>query len=566
MLLICDSSISQKIIAKAVGIDVLFQEAEEYYYEEDYIKAINIYKKITMIDPGHLDSYKRIGLSLIQEEKFLDARKIFLKAHQISPESIVFLRNIGHTYLLVGDVKTAQTYYEQSLDLCRKNFDKSESLCLFSLKLELQDFIEKGWQTQVCRRLKLEFEGKIQYKLIKVNILLRAMNSYYLTHDYERVLLYAKQALEIVRYDVYWKNDTAWLLDFIGNIYTSLGNYDEAFKYYQQALEAAQYDSKILGREVLGRYEAKILVSIGLLYQLWGNYGQALSFFEKALADYLERQRKAETASVLYHIGSVHLLLGEYSKALSNLAQALEYYSVWNDQFEDSRSDIKNFSDYFSKGREFLEKKPQLASCLSKMGEIYQAQGQYEEALSYYQQALEIGQKILGKQDIITRELSNIGTVHTLQKNYEKALEYFEQALKIDRIINKPDDIARELHRIGLVYYYKGKYSEAITQFEESVLLKERLRETAKGEIRRDYLVSQIETYRFLISCYVQKNDISNIFNTVELSRAKLLAEQLAVSNEIKIPNIEQIQQNIPENFAILIYSYSGNSALVQLR
>jgi len=91
---------------------------------------------------------------------------------------------------------------------------------------------------------------------------------------------------------------------------------------------------------------------------------------------------------------------------------------------------------------------------------------------------------------------------------------------------------------------------------EESVGILERLRQTAPGDIRRDYLASQVSTYQWLTQAYLRLQDIPRAFRTIELSRAKLLAEQLAGTEEtVEIPSVEQVQQAMPDRTAILVYA-----------
>jgi pentatricopeptide repeat protein len=125
---------------------------------------------------------------------------------------------------------------------------------------------------------------------------------------------------------------------------------------------------------------------------------------------------------------------------------------------------------------------------------------------------------------------------------HDKALDYFQQALELARKLGREADIALCLNNIGAVYYNQQKYPEAISYFVKSVELKERLRKTATGDVRREYLASQIYTYEFLISCYIRTGDFAKAFQIIELGRAKRLTEQLAGTDEVSIPSLEHIQ------------------------
>ena len=71
-----------------------------------------------------------------------------------------------------------------------------------------------------------------------------------------------------------------------------------------------------------------------------------------------------------------------------------------------------------------------IATVLNNIGEIYQEQSNYREALNYYQQSLDI-EKEIGNQAGFAISLNSIGMVHGQQGDYQKALHYLDQALKI---------------------------------------------------------------------------------------------------------------------------------------
>lgn len=81
--------------------------------------------------------------------------------------------------------------------------------------------------------------------------------------------------------------------------------------------------------------------------------------------------------------------------------------------------------------------------------------------------------------------------------------------------------------------------------------------------LRRDYLVSQIHTYQWLISAYVRAGDFAKAFEIIELSRAKLLAERLVGSDEVSIPSLEHIQRTLPDDTAVLIYANTNQQDTV---
>jgi CHAT domain-containing protein len=212
-----------------------------------------------------------------------------------------------------------------------------------------------------------------------------------------------------------------------------------------------------------------------------------------------------------------------------------------------------------------VDRKIGIARDFNNIGTVYQHLGQYDKAITYFEQAVELVYR-LDKKDWIAGGLNNIGLTYALSGHDAKAVEYYEQALKLIRELKMYPEIAECLHNIGASYHDLEDYSKAISYFGESVRIIEQLRKTATGKIRREYLDSQIAKYQALTACYVLNNDVSQAFRTIELSRAKLLVEQIAGSDSVvNIPSLEQVQQQIPEDTAICIYANVGWGEIVRL-
>jgi len=112
---------------------------------------------------------------------------------------------------------------------------------------------------------------------------------------------------------------------------------------------------------------------------------------------------------------------------------------------------------------------------------------------------------------------------------------------------------------MGWVYHVQKKYDLAIKHYSEAINLLERLRKTAAGKVRRDYLASQIESYRALISSYVLSLQPSNAFEAMEQSRSRLLVENLIKGkSDFSGFSLKPIQDEVKNSSAILSYANSA--------
>ena len=96
---------------------------------------------------------------------------------------------------------------------------------------------------------------------------------------------------------------------------------------------------------------------------------------------------------------------------------------------------------------------------------VYQDQGNYEEALKYFQKDLEISEKVLGKKHPDTAATyNNLAGVYQAQGNYEEALKYFQKALTIsEKVLGKNHpNTASTYNNLGILFYYMNRYEESM--------------------------------------------------------------------------------------------------------
>ncbi|MCP5002352.1 MAG: tetratricopeptide repeat protein, partial [Planctomycetes bacterium] len=98
----------------------------------------------------------------------------------------------------------------------------------------------------------------------------------------------------------------------------------------------------------------------------------------------------------------------------------------------------------------------------------YKSLGQFDEALDFYNRALEIQQQ-LGDQERVGRVLHNMGVVYRDTGDPAQALELHLRALEIREQIGVPRSIARTLSNIGSDYRDLGELEKAAAYFQRSI-------------------------------------------------------------------------------------------------
>ena len=110
-----------------------------------------------------------------------------------------------------------------------------------------------------------------------------------------------------------------------------------------------------------------------------------------------------------------------------------------------------------------------------QLGWAKKKQGEYEEAVQYYEKSIEIKERTISKNDPgLSVSYHNIASVYNNMGEYSKALGYYEKSIEITKIAlpqNHPN-LAISYSNIGRVYKNIGEYSKALEYHEKSIEIK----------------------------------------------------------------------------------------------
>ena len=108
------------------------------------------------------------------------------------------------------------------------------------------------------------------------------------------------------------------------------------------------------------------------------------------------------------------------------------------------------------------------SNSLIGLGNAYNSLGQYERAIAFYQQSLDIAKEI-GDIQGESASLNNLGEIYNKLGQYKKAIEYYQQSLDIKREIGNVRGESISLNGLGNVYQAMGNYKQAIDKFRDSL-------------------------------------------------------------------------------------------------
>lgn len=108
-----------------------------------------------------------------------------------------------------------------------------------------------------------------------------------------------------------------------------------------------------------------------------------------------------------------------------------------------------NLKAAWNNAQKALEKDPSVVSAYGTMGTILYDQGNYDEAIKYFEMLYQSGDKR-------SEVLSAIGAAYAAKGEYEQALKYIEESLKLN-----PSNLAA-LASLGGIYYSLQEYQNAV--------------------------------------------------------------------------------------------------------
>ncbi len=338
--------------------------------------------------------------------------------------------------------------------------------------------------------------------------------------DFEKAQDHAQQANELAARINNKKGLTISLTD-IGQYYYFKGNYPLASVYFKKAIATA-------GTENFGEYPSKSILSLGNLLRVQSKFDSALYFFTQAelRSKQLKPYQNRLVASVNDNFGLIYFDRGNYQEAINKFRKSLTIYESLKDSLllaeswsrlsrayaktsrldsaelyfkkvEQASRKLKNaglsvayhlyFGDYqFSKG-EFQKASINYLLALDSLsvhdfvryraiayksiGQVYEWQGDYNKALKYFLNSLELNEKLNAKQEIANIHMS-MGWSYVSQGNLAKAKEYQAKALQTYKEIGDVNGMAGNHTLSGTIFARENKLDSSVSQYDTAIFFR----------------------------------------------------------------------------------------------
>ncbi len=462
-------------------------------------KAIQLSEKINdqiSIGRAHTligDAYIINGKYKESAKHFEIARVIFTTVKSEKDEAMLY-RYMGELYLKTYKSEKAGEYYHKSLTICKKINDTDGIAWSMNGLVEIYSEDGKNEKAKSFAKealnfarvinddnLQINLHAKIADLLIKQNGSIEDINDHY-----EKALQIAKKIGN--------PRAVSNLIMRKALFFVRKGNYDEAEKYYLEALELCkehEYFKRIIS----------IYTNLGISALIVkGDYQVSLEYFDNALEIAKKVEDKENEVSLLSMIGAVHIEQGNYQKGIKFLYESLAFYEKSNDKRElpgiyNNIGEAFFLLNDYNMAEENYEKalaifkennvKSGIAIANLNLGRANVKQKEFTTAVSYLNQVYNEFDKNTNPREILLYYDAMAECMLSQGKNLE-ALDILNKALEMDKELGEFKKVAIELYtRLGMIYYELEDYKKAELFFQKS--LKSSLDIKSRTEIQNNY-------------------------------------------------------------------------------
>lgn len=173
----------------------------------------------------------------------------------------------------------------------------------------------------------------------------------------------------------------------------------------------------------------------------------------------------------------------------------------------------------------------QEARCYLMLGEINEGIQEWSLALDNYEKAYQKLSSQYEKTAEYNRALQGLGATHLKLGNYQAALSYFQQTLSL-RL--QADELAERYLDISEVYYQMGSYTEALEAIEEITV-----------NVQKDVVASKVQNQKAKI--YARLNEVDKANDYYQSSQRNLRAAGSAVPKRDEELAMQSTKEEISE-------------------
>jgi CHAT domain-containing protein/Tfp pilus assembly protein PilF len=446
------------------------------------------------------------------------------------------LNSLGTVYYTLGRPQEALEHYQQALTIARQAGDRD---------LGEAALVGLG---DVYRKLGQPHEALTNYQhLLNMHrdagnsrgvgtTLIHSAKLYRDLGQLHEALAAFQQALTIHR-EVGDCRREAQSLHGLGDVYANLGQTREGLEHYQRAL-AIRRDV----RDLQG--EGATCNNMGMLYDHLGRFEDALNAYERALSIARELGDRVNEGATLHCIAHVYLTVGRLQEAVEFYQRSLAIAQEVGDRQGEGRTLASLGGAYYEGMRQPQDALPYFqqaleiqtemqddiaaSATLCGLGVIFQTLDHPQEALAHYQQALAACREV-GNRGAEGAILHNLGMLYKAVGRPQQALACYEEALHVLCDVGSRRGTMKVLHSASQLDYALGRPRQAMERLKRAIEIVEGLRgEIASEELRSCYFATVGDLYADYVALLVDQSQTDLALQQAERGKARVFLELLA--------------------------------------
>lgn len=251
---------------------------------------------------------------------------------------------------------------------------------------------------------------------------------------------------------------------------------------------------------------------------------EAIDYFEKAIHMMKDNLDEVDNVDIYLTTGKLCELRDEMDGCLDAFDLALkEIRDVPRMEFDRAIQDLRSIASVsmrlgdfvgaipiLDKGLDLTENRPYSlarASLFSDLGLCESKQGDYQESTYHYEQALKIRRKKLGDSELVIETLMKLGETYKMMEKPDDALSFYNDALEVTEKTYGEDNerVASLLYLLGDIKESTKETMEALANFEECLEIRRRNLEITSLLIA--------ETLERIGSIYTEQENLSRAYS-----------------------------------------------------
>lgn len=312
-------------------------------------------------------------------------------------------------------------------------------------------------------------------------------------------------------------------------------------------------------------------------------YETAIAHWRNALIRYQEQGNTYEAADTLNALVAANLAIRDYETAIAHAQEALTLADNLDDRSLQSRIlgnlgiaylesgqynlAITTYEQALAIMRSLATAQIDEAQMLGLLGNAYESLGDYDAAIAAQRESITLARS-LDANNLVANALLSIGNLHRYQAEYATAIAHYLQGVELARTHNNPATVAYGLNDLGITYQHLGYLDKAIAAHTESLELTQLTQNPSLQagillnigiiQAHNDSPEAARQTYRESVAIARTIDDprlLANVLNNLAhtlLQTEDFTAAEAALKESITLLN--ELRQGLPDAYKVTVF------------